>query len=284
MGLTSLIAPRLADEIYGGTKVATDEYPFIARLRISGSGCTGSLVDDDLILTAKHCFVDTTSGEVFPDGGATFNDADKAIQEPGEVTYNMKYIANDYDNDIALAKLEKRATGIKPVQVSKKQVNVGDSVKAVGFGWHDWIGSHNTDVISVMTNDGHLRHIDLNVSSVEENWIYTAVGENNEGPCAGDSGGPMLVWDGEDWSVVATLKGGGFDCRTGNLISRDDKWSSVRVKGFPVFDSDGSETTLSVSDGGETTLSVGDGRETTLSVSDGGESTLPASNGGVYLE
>merc|ERR1712179_641390 len=188
------------------------------------------------------------------------------------VTYNMKYIANDYDNDIALAKLEKRATGIKPVKISKKQVNVWDSVKAVGFGMHGWRGSPNNT--GVITDDGHLRHIDLNVSSVEENWIYTAVGENNEGPCAGDSGGPMLVWDGEDWSVVATLKGGGFDCRTGNLISRDDKWSSVRVKGFPVFDSDGSETTLSVSDGGETTLSVGDGRETTLSVSDGG----------VYLE
>merc|ERR1712179_73689 len=188
------------------------------------------------------------------------------------VTYNMKYIANDYDNDIALAKLEKRATGIKPVKISKKQVNVWDSVKAVGFGMHGWRGSPNNT--GVITDDGHLRHIDLNVSSVEENWIYTAVGENNEGPCAGDSGGPMLVWDGEDWSVVATLKGGGFDCRTGNLISRDDKWSSVRVKGFPVFDSDGSETTLSVSDGGETTLSVGDGRET----------TLPASNGGVYLE
>merc|ERR1712179_826408 len=60
----------------------------------------------------------------------------------------------------------------------------------------------------------------------------TAVGENNEGPCAGDSGGPMLVWDGEDWSVVATLKGGGFDCRTGNLISRDDKWSSSESRGF----------------------------------------------------
>merc|ERR1712215_94838 len=226
--LASLLASMLADDyIYGGPEVSTYEYPFIARLAIHGYGdCTGSLITEDLILTAKHCFV-REDNVVFPDGTATFNDADRDIKEPGEVIYNMRFIENNYANDLALAKLE-RKVGIKPVKISRKRVNVGDAVKAVGFGWHGWHGPSNA---GRKTYDGHLRHIDLRVSRVEENWIYTAIGRNNEGPCAGDSGGALLVRDGWEWSVVATLKGGGFDCRTG-LVNGDDKWSSVLVKGF----------------------------------------------------
>jgi len=220
--LALLLASMLADDyILGGPKVSTDQYPFIARL-IGETSCTGSLITEDLILTAKHCFV--TDKGVYPDGTATFNDADRDRREPGEVTYNIRYIENNYDNDLALAKLERKVTGIKPVKISKKRLNVGDAVKAVGFGRHGFPAGP-------ATGDGHLRHIDLRVSSVRENLIETAVGRNNEGPCAGDSGGPLLVWDGGEWSVVATLWGGGFDCYTGK-INGDDVWSSVRVKGF----------------------------------------------------
>merc|ERR1712002_14340 len=226
------LASMLADDyIYGGPKVSTDLYPFIARLRIHGIGnaCTGSLVAEDLILTAKHCFVvdEEPNRGVYPYGTATFNDPNRDKRDPGEVTYNMKFIENYYDNDIALAKLEKKVTGIRPVKISKKRVNVGDSVRAVGFGRHGW---SPVRVIS----DGHLRHIGLRVSRVEENWIETAVGRNKEGPCAGDSGGPMLVWDGGEWSVVAALFGNGFSCRDGR-IRGDDLWSSVRVRGFPAI-------------------------------------------------
>merc|ERR1712002_171946 len=227
--LALLLASVLADDyIYGGPTVSTDEYPFIARLQIHGYGlCTGSLVAEDLILTAKHCFVkdEEPNRGVYPYGTASFNDPRRNMRDPGEITYNMKFIENYYDNDIALAKLEKKVTGIRPVKISKKRVNVWDSVGAVGFGSHGWSGFGEI-------SDGHLRHITLKVSRVGENWIETHVGRNNEGPCAGDSGGPLLVWDGRDWSVVATLQGGGFDCRTGRTLY-GDKWSSVRVRGFP---------------------------------------------------
>merc|ERR1712212_1336201 len=221
------LASMLADDyIVGGPKVSTDQYPFIARL----NGCTGSLVTEDLILTAKHCFV--TDNGVYPDGTATFNDADRDRREPEEDTYNIRYIENNYDNDLALAKLERKVTGIKPVKISKRRVNVGDAVKAVGFGRHGWHGSPNN--AGRETADGHLRHVDLRVSKVGENWIETGVGRNNEGPCAGDSGGPLLVCDGGEWSVVATLYGGGYDCRTG-MINEDDLWSSVQVRGFETY-------------------------------------------------
>merc|ERR1712002_214697 len=115
-------------------------------------------------------------------------------------------------------------TGIKPVKISLKPLTRGDSVKAIGFGRHGWSGSDDKDKANNTNFDRHLRHVDLKVSRVTKNWIYTSVGENNEGPCTGDSGGPLLVKNGKEWSVVATLLGRGYDCRDGTF-NGDDKWS-----------------------------------------------------------
>ena len=61
--LALLFLPFLAsNEIKGGPKVSTDEFPFIARLYIGGEPCTGSLVKDNLILTAAHCFGNGKTG------------------------------------------------------------------------------------------------------------------------------------------------------------------------------------------------------------------------------
>merc|ERR1711970_1011464 len=109
--LAFLFVPLIADlEIFGGYEVTTDEYPFIARLAITGKNiyqyqqCTGSLVADDLILTANHCFF--SGGGWFPNGIATFNDADEKVIEGREVTYNIKFVRNYTNSDLALAKLE----------------------------------------------------------------------------------------------------------------------------------------------------------------------------------
>ena len=221
--LASLFSTLLAEDYIfdvtgDGLKVSTDEYPFIARLSTYGP-CTGSLVANDLILTAKHCFFDSNGKKEKLTGTAKFNDPRKLKQDRGEIKRKIRFVKDYPGSDLALAKLDKKVTGINPVKISKKRVEPGDSVKAVGFGMHGF-----------QKRDYHLRHIDLKVSEVRQDWIYTSVGKNNEGPCAGDSGGPLLVKNGGEWAVVAALKGAGYDCRT-NITVGDDRWSSVRVMG-----------------------------------------------------
>ena len=207
-----------------GSPLSSNKYPFIARLFVpipgtsSGNLCTGTLLKNNLILTAKQCFV--KNGVLYPHGTATFNDYSRNIRDKNEFTVNMKLVKSYHGSGLVLAKLTQGVNGIIPANISEKNVNHGTSVRTVGYGMQGYKKDH-----------GHLRDIDLEVSYVRGNWIGTKVGKNMEGPCAGDGGAPLLVEESGYWSVVATLQGGGYDCRTNTINPRqpDDTWSSVRV-------------------------------------------------------
>ena len=80
-----------------------------------------------------------------------------------------------------------------------------------------------------------LKHIDLTVSyatGYNKNYFYTDI-EIIDGvpqdPCAGDSGGPLMHQDPTTnrWTIIGTVYGGGYDCRTGNGANRKGKWNTV---------------------------------------------------------
>ena len=229
--LSLFILPLLGgNEMYGGNKVKRyDKYPFIARLYMewddgSWGWCTGSLIKKDQILTAKHCFYNKY-GNLYKHATATFNDNNFKNTDPNQFELDMELLKDDFgDSDLALAKLSQDVRNITPVPISRATVKPGQRYTAVGFG----MNGYDKD-------DMHLRDMHLKIHSLSQNknWIITKLGKNKAGPCAGDSGGPLLDRDDDgNLSVVATLKGHGWDCRKNRLDLEHpygDIWSSVRV-------------------------------------------------------
>ena len=219
--LVSLFLPLLGGCIKGGDKVNAYKYPFIARLLTDiprGGRCTGSLVKNNLILTAAHCFV--KNGHTYEGGTATFFDASQECAEGNEMKIGMKLVKTYKGSDLALARLDRKVKGIMPAKINRKKFKPGSSVRVVGFGMHDY-----------REQDWHLRHIILEMSFFNGTYLGTKLGPNKEGPCRGDSGGPLMVQAGGRWSILGTLPGHGYDCYTDETDADhpDDVWSSVRV-------------------------------------------------------
>ena len=77
-----------------------------------------------------------------------------------------------------------------------------------------------------------LQRLDVTVNSTSRPYhIETNVGPHGADPCAGDSGGPLLM-RGPDlqWLLIGTLEGGGYDCnkpfdRSNNISN----WNRIDV-------------------------------------------------------
>jgi secreted trypsin-like serine protease len=202
------------DYILGGEEVEPKDYPFIVRLTKTNGVhlCTGSLVGNGWgVLTAAHCFENSN----IKTGLAIFNDYHKYEKDRKEFTVGIRGYRKYKGTDLAIAFLRRRVTEVRSVKISRKTPRKGDILKAVGYGMKG-LGEESK----------YLKHIDLQVSRSYANIIRTKVGRNNEGPCAGDSGGPLLNKEDGQWKVMAILWVGGYDCGTG-YTSGDDWWNSV---------------------------------------------------------
>ena len=227
-------------EISGGRRAGRNEFPFLARLRIQGPRgatgyCSGSLLTSRLIITAKHCFYNekgydferycTVEGRCV----AILGEHHLDFPDPGEQKISIltvHLVPGKPESDLAVIELEEPVVldnltaGV--VKVSRTPLVPGDLVTTAGWGL--------TGKYSGLSNV--LKKINLEVSRVEGEEVYTKV-EVVDGipvdPCEGDSGGPLLVWREDSWTLAATLFGGGYVCERGNSgeFEGDGVWNSV---------------------------------------------------------
>src|SRR5215212_5617280 len=146
-------APQTADEqtpyasvslkspmIVGGTAVPTGNYPFMAFVKLYRNGkrsgfCAGSLIDQDSVLTAAHCLMNTTGAVVVV--GRTDLRKNRG-QEIGASRpfIHPRYLGNGYD--AAVLKLSRPVKGIKPIKLATAKQNdlekPGHILTAAGWG------------------------------------------------------------------------------------------------------------------------------------------------------
>ena len=79
-----------------------------------------------------------------------------------------------------------------------------------------------------------LNQVDVTVNSTDllKFALETNVGVGGKDPCEGDSGGPLLLREDLEWTLVGTLIGGGFDCLDPPPFGSNDTtsdWSKVAI-------------------------------------------------------
>ncbi|XP_050305676.1 venom protease-like [Anthonomus grandis grandis] len=216
--------------VVGGQPASRREFPHMVQLGyerdpVKWGACAGSLISDQFVLTAAHCFGDRSLGDpLFARMGLTDVDDPDHVQEFSIVQQiiHPSYQEPAHYHDIALVKLEKKVnlnTWVRPACLHTSSQSPWTNVIATGWGRTEYAGDESTELLRVVlelynqtwcnrvfkreTGSDKLRN-----GIVDEQMICAGHSSEIRDTCQGDSGGPLQAYrTGENMSCMYDIIG-----------------------------------------------------------------------------
>ena len=193
-------------QMIGGTAATATEFPMTVSVSWSGRNCLGTLLTPKWVLTAAHCVDGASSLVVQHIGGervfGNVNTDARADDYQWGVLFHPDYdplAGESSTKDLALVEMDAPLTSryVRPVTLPSEthvaQAQTGLSVTVLGV---------DTSSYPARLNQASWPLADC--QNEQNDWIVCAqmtVAQHIE---PGDSGGPLLMRDGEEWVLVGT--------------------------------------------------------------------------------
>nr|ADK39253.1 kallikrein-Vgou4 [Varanus gouldii] len=210
VALVLLLQPSLVSanpmRITGGQECNRDTHPWLVLLTTkSGAMCGATLLNQDWVLTAAHCYAREpihlkfgihndhlpSEHEQVRDAVSTFCYPDS----PSNTTNSCADFTLDRGHDIMLIKLNAPVTyneHIAPLPLPDHAAPLGTECNIIGWGETELtVGSHVPLCTTINTMDNHFCQ-DVSTVTITDNMICAGVLEGGPDACKGDSGGPLL--------------------------------------------------------------------------------------------
>ncbi|XP_052007574.1 complement factor D-like [Xyrauchen texanus] len=233
-----LFAASLPGEcIIGGNEAVAHSRPYMASLQWNGiHECGGFLISSQWVMSAAHCFQDGRASDFKVVLGAhslSTAEGNKQNMDVSAVYNHPGFSLINYDNDIALIKLEKPITesnAVKPVKFQREggvDPEMDATVDTAGWGSLNNLGGRPDKLqeISITVLERMLCS-----RAAYYGWKFTSnmlcAAKKRMDTCDGDSGGPLLYRG----IAVGITSNGGKKCGTSKkpglytIISHYTQW------------------------------------------------------------
>ncbi|KAK2809021.1 hypothetical protein Q5P01_000593, partial [Channa striata] len=247
--------------IVGGQEASPGSWPWQVSLHKSGTQfCGGSLISDQWVLTAAHCFTSTANLRVY------LGRQSQAGPNPNEVSLTVtqiirhpKYDSLTTDNDICLLKLSSPVTFtnyIQPVCLAASGSTFFNGTDSWVTGWELSLPSPQTLMeVEVPVVGNRQCNCDYGVGTITDNMMCAGLSAGGKDACQGDSGGPMVSKQRGRW-IQSGVVSFGNGCALPNFpgvytrVSQYQSWINSVITsnqpGFITFSSTGTDGDLSV--------------------------------------
>uniref|UniRef100_H3D158 Zgc:100868 n=1 Tax=Tetraodon nigroviridis TaxID=99883 RepID=H3D158_TETNG len=260
--------PQLNTRIVGGQEAPAGSWPWQASVHFSGSHrCGGSLVNNQWVLSAAHCYVGLSASTLTVYLGRQNQEG----SNPNEVALGVaqiishpSYNSQTFDNDLALLRLSSAVTFtayIQPVCLAAPGSTFYADVNSWVTGWGN-IGSgvplpspKTLMEVEVPIRGNRECNCDYGVGTITDNMLCAGLRSGGKDSCQGDSGGPMVLKQNNRW-IQAGIVSFGQGCAQPNSpgvytrVSQYQSWINGIITsnqpGFLTFTSSGTDGDLSI--------------------------------------
>ncbi|XP_071479359.1 trypsin-1-like [Diadema antillarum] len=220
-GTPAIPPSTVSAAIVGGRDATEGSWPWQVQVRKWGiiHWCGGTLIDDQWVLSAAHCFEDliTYPEDViyyeFVLGGHHIDNEGQYYQKykASNIILHEHYQADSFDNDIALIKLENPvdfSDGVSAACMRSDPPEVGTTALVTGWGDQEKASEspflQQVDVPIVSYDDCTTAY---SKDEIYPSMICAGYSEGGKDACQGDSGGPLVFMDPNDDVPVWYLGG-----------------------------------------------------------------------------